>query len=159
MNLWSRHKEHSVGTSDLVDVLPFQIEKRSCCGFRTWELLGQHYNENHLADLGALERLKMFRLWGHQSSNLQGVPQGNTPLILHSTQHTRHSQGKPAHIFLLVYLPIYLHSIFILYVCSHIYSKKYLSIADMLPHHHITDMLPHHHITYKNTNIQAPWWR
>jgi len=42
MNLWSRHKEHSVGTSDLVEVLPFQIEKRSCCGFRTCELLGQH---------------------------------------------------------------------------------------------------------------------
>jgi len=39
-------------------------------------------NENHLADLGALELLKMFRPWGHQSSSLQGVPQGNTPLPL-----------------------------------------------------------------------------
>jgi len=33
MNLWSRHKEHSVGTSDLVDVLPFQIEKDPAVGF------------------------------------------------------------------------------------------------------------------------------
>ena len=35
-------KELSVGTSDLVDVLPFQIEKRFCCGFLTCELPGQH---------------------------------------------------------------------------------------------------------------------
>ena len=33
MNLWSRHKEHSVGTSDFVDVLPFQIEKDPAVGF------------------------------------------------------------------------------------------------------------------------------
>jgi hypothetical protein len=31
-----------------------------------------------------------------------------------------------------------LHSIFISHIYSYIFLKKYLSIADMLPHHHIT---------------------
>jgi hypothetical protein len=63
-----------------------------------------------------------------------------------------------------LFLPIYLHSIFILYY-SYIYFIKYLSIAYMLPHHHSfytphttqhtrhsQDMLSHHHITYKDIN-------
>jgi hypothetical protein len=52
----------------------------------------------------------------------------------HSAQHTHtHLQGETAYIFtcLIAYL-------FAFYIYSHMYSKKYLSIADMLPHHHIT---------------------
>jgi hypothetical protein len=54
--------------------------------------------------------------------------------ILHSTQHTRHSQGKPNHIFTCLF--VYLFGFyFTLYGFSHIQFKKHLFIADMLPQH------------------------
>jgi hypothetical protein len=54
-------------------------------------------------------------------------------------KHTRHSQGKPNHIFTCLFAYLFAFY-FSLYVFSHIQFKKYLSIADMLPHH----------ITYKD---------
>jgi hypothetical protein len=57
----------------------------------------------------------------------------------HSAQHTTHTplQGKPVHT--LTYLIAYLFAFYIYSLHLLIYIlKKYLSIADMLPHHHIT---------------------
>jgi succinate-acetate transporter protein len=66
--------------------------------------------------------------------------QENAPwlsLILHSTQHTRHSKVNLARIFTCLIAYLFVFYIYTLYLFVYIL-KKYLSIPDMLPHYHIT---------------------